>query len=334
MQEYMDNQNQLMKAASAMMWQPSSEYEEGDIVISPAMPANTEAVCMVAGMTDTVLEPSWTMGSNIPDGSCFWKLRYVHYTSFLASEEEAAAGTDTEKIMTPATVKVAVGSMNAASATKLSETNPISNGGTGATTAQEARANLEVLKRIAERNNNADLNSFTEAGIYYVSKDNATESQGWTSDIWGTNGFLEVFVATHGTYTFVKQVYRRGGTSDSNDWQVCTRQSMDGGITWGKWRRIDNGGEQRTLANTGYYQTTDGLVLAWTNIGKTDKNPCTVNKPIPFRTLIAQATDCSTVGDATRAHQWVSDETTDTTDTFKRSDINDASTVFWVGRVV
>lgn len=108
MQEYMDNQNQLMKAASAMMWQPSSEYDVGDIVVSPAMPANTEAVCVTAGMTDSVLEPSWTTGNNIPDGSCFWKLRYVHYTSFLATEEDAVAGTDTEKIMTPATSKYAI----------------------------------------------------------------------------------------------------------------------------------------------------------------------------------------------------------------------------------
>lgn len=159
MQEYMDNQNQLMKAASAMMWQPSSEYEVGDIVISPAMPANTEAVCVTAGMTDSVLEPSWEMGNNIPDGSCFWKLRYVHYTSFLATEEEAAAGTDTEKIMTPAQTKMAINNMNAASATKLETprkingvafdgakditiVNTIEQGGTGATTAQDALINL------------------------------------------------------------------------------------------------------------------------------------------------------------------------------------------------
>lgn len=119
MQEYMDNQNQLMKAASSMMWQPSTEYEAGDVIISPAMPANTEAVCTSAGTSDSALEPEWAIGTSIPDGSCFWKLRYVHYTSFLATNNEAIAGTDGEKIMTPAAVKTAVGSMNAATATKL-----------------------------------------------------------------------------------------------------------------------------------------------------------------------------------------------------------------------
>ena len=183
---------------------------------------------------------------------------------------------------------------------------------------------------------NADLNSFTKAGTYFVQKGSATEAQGWTSGIWGTNGFLEVFVGSYptGSYHFIKQIFRRAGTSDSNDWQTTTRQSMDGGVTWGEWRRIDNGGDQRTVANTGYYKTADGLVFAWTRIGQTSANPAVVNKPIPFQTFIAQPVDVTTIDDDARAHQWISGETTNTTDTFKRNNNNDASTIFWVGKAV
>ena len=141
-------------------------------------------------------------------------------------------------------------------------------------------------------------------------------------------------VSCIGRGDYVKQVYRRGGTSDSNDWQVCTRQSTDGGATWGEWRRIDNGGDQRTVANTGYYKTADGLVFAWTRIGQTSANPAVVNKPIPFQTFIAQPVDVTTIDDDARAHQWISGETTNTTDTFKRNNNNDASTIFWVGKAV
>ena len=212
--------------------------------------------------------------------------------------------------------------------------NAIEVGGTGATTPEEARENLEVLRRVATMYDNADLNAFTKAGVYMVRKGSATEAEGWTSGIWGTNGFLEVFTGKlSASATYVKQVYRRCGTSDSNDWQICTRQSNDGGATWGEWRRIDNGGEQRTIANTGYYKTVDGLVFAWTQIGATVDNPTTVTKPIPFATLIAQATDLTT--NSERDYQtWQKQNTTDTTDTFLRESKDDAFSVFWVGKVV
>lgn len=108
MQDFMLNQNLLVKAAAAKMWQPSTEYAAGDIVTSPSMPAGTEAVCTGAGTSDSALEPEWTMDTSIPDGSCFWQLRYVHYTLSLATNDEAIAGEDGEKIITPSAMKAAI----------------------------------------------------------------------------------------------------------------------------------------------------------------------------------------------------------------------------------
>lgn len=105
MQDYLLNQNLILHAAAARMWQPSTEYAVGDVVSSPSMPSGTEAVCTGAGMSDSALEPSWAIGSVIPDGSCFWQVRYVHYTMFLASESEALGGVDAKKIITPSTLK-------------------------------------------------------------------------------------------------------------------------------------------------------------------------------------------------------------------------------------
>ena len=108
MQDFMLNQNLLVKAAAAKMWQPSTEYATGDIVTSPSMPAGTEAVCMGAGMSDSALEPSWAVGTIVPDGSCFWQVRYVHYADYLATNDEAIAGEDEKKIVTPSAMKAAI----------------------------------------------------------------------------------------------------------------------------------------------------------------------------------------------------------------------------------
>lgn len=108
MQDFMLNQNLLMKAAAAKLWQPSTEYAVGEIVTSPSMPAGTEAVCTGAGMSDSALEPSWAVESIVPDGSCFWQVRYVHYAEYLATNDEAIAGEDREKIVTPSAMKAAI----------------------------------------------------------------------------------------------------------------------------------------------------------------------------------------------------------------------------------
>lgn len=108
MQDFMLNQNLLVKAAAARMWQPSTEYTVGEVITSPSMPAGTEAVCTGAGMSDSALEPSWVVESVVPDGTCFWQLRYVHYTEYLATDDEAIAGEDGEKIVTPSAMRAAI----------------------------------------------------------------------------------------------------------------------------------------------------------------------------------------------------------------------------------
>jgi hypothetical protein len=218
--------------------------------------------------------------------------------------------------------------------------NSVAQGGTGATTAQEARANLEVLKRIAERNNNADLNSFTEAGIYFVTKDD--ETSGWDG-ISGSNGFLEVYQGTQGDYAFIKQVFRRCGTSGSNDWQTYTRQSQDGGETWGAWKRIDGAGHTVSLDNLGYYETLDGLIIAWSKGGtftNATNNILAVNKPIPFQTLFAVIGD-RLAGTAAKldydgqSFAWLYEKSTNTQDSFIANNAGGGVvSVFWIGKAV
>ena len=108
-QDYFRNQAELLKAViDCDFWQPETVYQPGDVVKSDSMPNGTEAVMVAtkASVTSNV-EPQWGAvgGANISDGACFWKLRWQHWSKDII---------------------------------------PIANGGTGATTAANARKNLSV----------------------------------------------------------------------------------------------------------------------------------------------------------------------------------------------
>lgn len=73
-QGYVTNQNLLMQALAAKLWQPTVEIEEDAIISSPNMPAGKSAQCVTAGTTGSA-EPVWSIESDtIADGSVEWKL--------------------------------------------------------------------------------------------------------------------------------------------------------------------------------------------------------------------------------------------------------------------
>lgn len=75
MQEYMRNQNALVKQLASMMWQPQTQYTAGQFVFSSALPSGAFAVCVTAGRTGTT-EPTWSaIGSNTSDSGVTWNVR-------------------------------------------------------------------------------------------------------------------------------------------------------------------------------------------------------------------------------------------------------------------
>ena len=78
-QDYFRNMDMLVTAmVDAFLWQPKTNYANGDVVKSPSMPNGAEAVCVAEnGGKSSNVEPQWgnVGGENIADGTCFWKLR-------------------------------------------------------------------------------------------------------------------------------------------------------------------------------------------------------------------------------------------------------------------
>lgn len=78
-QDYFRNMDMLVTAmVDTFLWQPGTNYANGDVVKSPSMPNGAEAVCVAEnGGKSSNVEPQWGSvgGENIADGTCFWKLR-------------------------------------------------------------------------------------------------------------------------------------------------------------------------------------------------------------------------------------------------------------------
>ena len=107
----------------------------------------------------------------------------------------------------------------------------IESGGTGATTAEEARANLGAAANfVTIEATGENLDDYTTAGWYYF-RNAPTNIPG------GSNGWLHVMTAP--SLAIAKQVWYRYGTPGSNDYQtwVRTKNTAANGGTWGKWWR-------------------------------------------------------------------------------------------------
>ena len=75
MQDYMQNQNDILTALTKRLWQPQTEYKLGDIVASDAMADGLVAVCTIAGVTSDI-EPEWGVNeATVIDNSCTWIMR-------------------------------------------------------------------------------------------------------------------------------------------------------------------------------------------------------------------------------------------------------------------
>ncbi len=73
MYRFMANQNNvLMALTNAILWQPGTAYQLGDVVCAPAM-NGYRARCTVAGTSGSD-EPNWNLGGGTTDGSVEWTL--------------------------------------------------------------------------------------------------------------------------------------------------------------------------------------------------------------------------------------------------------------------
>ena len=83
-QDYFRNTDSLVGAlVGTFLWQPGTNYANGDVVKSNSMPNGTEAVCVSTnGGKSSNVEPQWgnVGGKNVVDGTCFWKLRWKHWS--------------------------------------------------------------------------------------------------------------------------------------------------------------------------------------------------------------------------------------------------------------
>ena len=141
-QEYLKNHYAVMYSLVSMsLWQPGATYIKGQVILSPNMPANTIARVTTAG-TSGAAEPVWgAVGSTISDGTAAYIM--LPRTIDFATQDEVTAGTNKDKIVTPAmlgqTVQVDLAStkrvnLNAAAKSVtpgITGILPVTHGGTG-----------------------------------------------------------------------------------------------------------------------------------------------------------------------------------------------------------
>lgn len=88
MYRFMENQNNVVMAlADAVLWQPSTAYNVGDVVRAPSM-NGYHARCTVAGTSGSDA-PSWSLGGVTMDGSVTWVLE----RQSAINEQQSAATT-------------------------------------------------------------------------------------------------------------------------------------------------------------------------------------------------------------------------------------------------
>ena len=101
-QDYQRNLNATIQniIGADILWQPNKDLASNNVVRSPNMVAGTYARVTKAGITAAV-EPAWTgVGTTVTDGT----VTYVIYPQIIdfATQAEVTAGTNKDKIVTPA----------------------------------------------------------------------------------------------------------------------------------------------------------------------------------------------------------------------------------------
>lgn len=145
MQDYMQNQNDILNALTKRLWQPQTEYKLGDIVASDTMADGLVAVCTIAGVTSDI-EPTWGVNeTTVIDNSCTWIMRPA-YCYGLATEGDVQTvhdgGSAEDSRLLSLGVLDKIFALIKDKFTDLFGSNdvlPIEHGGTGATTVAAAR---------------------------------------------------------------------------------------------------------------------------------------------------------------------------------------------------
>lgn len=106
---------------------------------------------------------------------------------------------------------------------------------------------------------NVSANTLTEAGAYYLSGDSTNLPS-------GSNGY--VLVEASNANAFIRQIFFRSGTVDSNDHNIYVRQKASGGGAWGAWVKMltskdDVAIDSKSIGASGYVRFVSGLQICW-----------------------------------------------------------------------
>lgn len=169
MQDYMQNQNDILAALTKRLWQPQTEYKLGDIVASDTMADGLVAVCTIAGVTSDI-EPTWGVNeATVIDNSCTWIMRPA-YCYGLATEGDVQTvhdgGSAEDSRLLSLGVLDKIFALIKDKFTDLFGSNdvlPIEHGGTGATTASDARTNLGLSTAVTDASISGKTITLTKA---------------------------------------------------------------------------------------------------------------------------------------------------------------------------
>lgn len=234
MQDYMQNQNDILNALTKRLWQPQTEYKLGDIVASDTMADGLVAVCTIAGVTSDI-EPTWGVNeATVVDNSCTWIMRPA-YCYGLATEGDVQTvhdgGSAEDSRLLSVGVLDKIFALIKDKFTDLFGSNdvlPIEHGGTGQTTAADAIKALfgssaigsagqpvyydgSTLKaggytfRLSHNTSDTWIPVFSSGNIDYVLKDEIANT-------WTGGGIVAASLNTNGYVKFANGLILQWGT--------------------------------------------------------------------------------------------------------------------------